>query len=286
VTRWLWLPFLALVPWAQMQVDRTRAQHQTMEEMYLRSGEAVKRLWSGLTGLGADIYWLRTVQYYGGQRVFVSDGQFPLLAPLLDITVTLDPRFDIAYKYGAIFLSEAKPFGAGDPQAGIALLERGVRQLPDSWRMRQHMAYCTFLYLRDADKASQILIEASSIPGAPFWLRPMAAQLHIKGGERSAARQIWSEVQKTSGPGPVQELARHNLDRLDAMEIADALEVLVKSYEVKYGQRPASFEELQRVGLLKDVPVDARGKPFDYNPDTGRVNISRQSVLWTSDLAR
>ena len=34
---------------------------------------------------------------------------YPLLYPLLDITTTLDPRFNIAYRFGAIFLAEPYP---------------------------------------------------------------------------------------------------------------------------------------------------------------------------------
>jgi hypothetical protein len=286
VTRWIWIPFLALVLWTQGRVDGARRESLAADELYLRSGEAVKRVWAGLEGLGADVYWLRTVQHYGGQRMFAKEGRYPLLAPLLDATVSLDPRFDIAYKYGAIFLSEPPPFGAGDPRAGIALLERGARQLPDSWRMRQHLAFCTYLYLHDAEKASQILNEASALPGAPFWMKTMAAQILIKGGEHATARAIWNDVYRSAAPGLVQDLARTNLERLDAIDLADTLEIVVKSYHVKLGRLPASFEEIRAAGLLRTIPVDPRGKRFDYNPETGRVNISRQSPLWSSDFAR
>ena len=39
--------------------------------------------------------------------------EYQLLYPLLDITTTLDPHFNIAYRFGAIFLSEPYPGGAG-----------------------------------------------------------------------------------------------------------------------------------------------------------------------------
>jgi hypothetical protein len=68
--------------------------------LYLWSGEHVKRLVPGFENLAADLYWLRTVQYFGGQRLFVSDKRFELLRPLIDITTTLDPRLEIAYRYG------------------------------------------------------------------------------------------------------------------------------------------------------------------------------------------
>ena len=45
---------------------------------------------------------------------------FDGLYPLLDITTTLDPRFNIAYRFGAIFLSAKYPEGADSPQLAVA----------------------------------------------------------------------------------------------------------------------------------------------------------------------
>ena len=55
-----------------------------------------------------------------------ADADYALLYPLLDITTTLDPLFNIAYRFGAIFLAEAYPAGAGRPDLAIALLEKGI----------------------------------------------------------------------------------------------------------------------------------------------------------------
>ena len=74
--------------------------------LYVWSGSHVRRLSPGLENVLADVYWLRTVQYFGGQRAFATDKRFDLLAPLIDITTTLDPRFEMAYRYGAVFLAE------------------------------------------------------------------------------------------------------------------------------------------------------------------------------------
>ena len=86
--------------------------------LYLWSGAHVKRLFPGFEGLAADVYWLRTVQYFGGQRLFATSKRFELLRPLIEITTTLDPRLEIAYRYGAIFLSEPSPARGGAPARG------------------------------------------------------------------------------------------------------------------------------------------------------------------------
>jgi hypothetical protein len=109
-----------LVPLSQAGIDRLAGAQRAQEEvLYLWSGEHVKRLVPGFESLAADIYWLRTVQYFGGHRRFVSDKRFELLRPLIDITTALDERLEIAYRYGAIFLSEPRPLGAGRPKEGV-----------------------------------------------------------------------------------------------------------------------------------------------------------------------
>ena len=82
------------------------------EELLLRSGPLLKKLSLGYDPLLADIYWTRAVQYYG-TRVQNRKGTFELLAPLLNITATLDPKLMVAYRFGGIFLSEHPPGGAG-----------------------------------------------------------------------------------------------------------------------------------------------------------------------------
>lgn len=57
-----------------------------------------------------------------------------LLHPLLDAVTTLDPRFDAAYRFGAIFLAEPYPDGAGRPEPAVKPLKKGVRARPERWQ--------------------------------------------------------------------------------------------------------------------------------------------------------
>ena len=70
----------AAVPFVQARVDAALGDFRAQDEvLYLWSGEQVKRLVPGFENLAADIYWLRTVQYFGGERVFAKDKRFDLL---------------------------------------------------------------------------------------------------------------------------------------------------------------------------------------------------------------
>lgn len=272
----------AAVPWAQAQVERAVPPHRA-GVLYLWSGRQVERMVPGFETLAADVYWLRTVQYFGGERVFEGGKNFDLLYPLIDITTTLDPRMEIAYRYGSVFLAEPVPIGAGRPELGLKVLERGVRNNPASWRLRQELGFFHFLYLGDAQTAAEVLLEASRVPGAAFWLETLAAEVLVKGGHRQASRRIWREMYEQSD-GMMKENARGHLMALDAADAADALTAAAERFRQRAGRLPASLAELRASGLTGEPLADPSGVPFEYDVETGRVTVSRQSYLRREDL--
>jgi hypothetical protein len=273
-----------LVPWTQGEIDRRAGEHRAQEEvLYLWSGAHVKRLFPGFEGLAADVYWLRTVQYFGGQRLFAANKRFELLRPLIEITTSLDPRLEIAYRYGAIFLSEPPPTGAGRPREGIEVLEAGVRNIPHSWRLRQDLGFFHHIYLHDSKRAAAILNEAARLPGAAFWLRLLAADLLTRGGERAQSRRMWQQMFEQAEEGIIKENARLRLRILDSLDLADRLTGLVSELERRRGRRPARLEELRAAGLWRGPLVDASGAPFGYDAVEGRVFIERTSPMWRPD---
>ena len=278
---YLFLLCIPAVPLVQHRIDARLGEFRAQEEvLYVSSGEQVRRLAAGLEDLMADVYWLRTVQYYGGQRAYAKDKRFDLLRPLVDITVTLDPRLEIAYHYGAVFLAEPRSIGAGQPEAAMELLERGRKAMPENWRLAQELGFFKFFYLHDAQGASQVLLEASKIPGAPYWLQSLAADVLARGGERELSRQIWLTMYRQGEEGAIKQNALSNLQRLDALDRIDALKAAVDEFTRRNGRRPRSLEELSASGLTKLAPIDPTGIPFDYDADTGVISISKKSPLW------
>jgi hypothetical protein len=273
----------ALVPLVQRQVDRRRGAIETDQEtlLYLTSGEDVKRLSPGFENVLADIYWLRTVQYFGGQRAFAKHARYDLLEPLITITTTLDPRFELAYRYGSIFLAEPAPTGAGRPRAAVELLERGVRALPDSWRIRQDLGFFHFVFLGEAQQAARVLLEAAEIPGAPFWLRTVAADFLRSGGDREASRSVWRHLAEETD-GQMRENALFNLQRLDALDAQDLLQQSVEAYTRRFGRRPQALRDLAGAALLRGPLTDPAGVPFAYDPERGSVSVARSSPFWRS----
>src|SRR6185312_7778817 len=115
------------------RVEKIRSGATLREVLFISSPQAAKRMSLGYDGLLADIYWTRAVQYFGGHHA--HDGEYELLAPLLTITTTLDPKLLPAYEFGSNFLSPKPPNGAGKPEDAVRLIEYGIRHNPDKWRL-------------------------------------------------------------------------------------------------------------------------------------------------------
>jgi len=125
---WLLLLVLPLgfaVVWRlQHDIDAQRTSlTEERDPVLLRSGKLVKAMSLEYAPLLGDIYWTRVVQFYGNKRMR-GQANLELLWPLLDITTTLDPNLVISYRFGAIFLSQAAPSGAGRPDLAVQLIQR------------------------------------------------------------------------------------------------------------------------------------------------------------------
>ncbi|HXY39401.1 MAG TPA: hypothetical protein VEQ10_07005 [Vicinamibacteria bacterium] len=272
------------VPWSQARIDTAVGRFRAQDEvLYLWSGQQARKLFPGFESLAADVYWLRTVQYFGGQRVFARGKRFELLRPLIDITTTLDPRLEIAYRYGAIFLSEASPFGAGRPREGVEVLELGVRNLPSSWRLRQDLGFFYYLYLHDPEHAAEVLSRAADVPGAPYWLRTLAADVLAKSGDRQRSRRMWQQMYDQAEPGAIRENAKEHLRRLDSLDLADRLTEEAHRVAERAGHPPATLDELRALAEGHLPTVDAAGVPFSYDPKKGVVAIARDSPMWRTN---
>src|SRR5207248_2981851 len=83
--------------------------------------------------------------------------------------------FNIAYRFGAIFLAEPYPGGPGRPDLAIELLQKGLRERPGKWEYMEDIAFVHYWYNHDYIAASDWFRKASELPEAPWWLRSMAA---------------------------------------------------------------------------------------------------------------
>ena len=256
------------------------------ESLYLSSGTALARFAVGYKTMAADLYWIRAIQYYGRIRIASSDPSAPphdrsittgydLLYPLLDVTTTLDPLFNIAYRFGAIFLADAYPAGAGRPDLAIALLEKGLRARPDKWEYMQDIGFVHYWWRHDYAAAAQWFTRAADVPGAPWWLRSHAAVATAEGGDRTTSRQMWQAIYESADNDWLRQDAERRLLQLQAADEIDQLQAIVN----RDAGVPREWLALVRAGRLPGTPVDPAGEPYVID-DTGRVRVSTRSRLF------
>lgn len=253
------------------------------ESLYVASGPAMRRLTAGYNALAADVYWIRTIQYYGGTRLRAARGGAPeaghrdydLLYPLLDLTTSLDPHFDIAYRFGAHFLAEAPPGGPGQPDLAIRLLEKGLAERADKWEYMQDIGFVYYWWRQDYAQAAHWFDKASVVPGAPWWLKSLAASTLAEGGDRQSSRLMWQAILESAEIDWLRRDAERRLLQLRALDEIDAVSARLDAMEKATGQRAATLPSAFR----GRVPVDPLGVPYELDP-TGRVRVSRTSPLF------
>jgi hypothetical protein len=262
------------------------------DAVYVTSGSALRRMAGAYDALAADVYWIRALQAYGGTKLrlqaepavpepppalAVEHTEYGELYPLLDITTSLDPRFNIAYRFGAVFLAEPYPAGPGRADLAIRLLQKGLRARPDKWEYMQDIGFVHYWYRHDYEQASTWFRRASDVPGAPWWLKSLAATTLAAGGDRRSSRIMWQAIRDSAEVEWLRQDADRRLAQLRALDEIDALQATVD--RLAAGDPPPSgWAAVQAAQGWPGAPADPAGVPYRLGPD-GRVTISPASPL-------
>jgi tetratricopeptide (TPR) repeat protein len=253
-------------------LDQLRPQATLEEVLYINSPKVLKRVSLGYTGLLADIYWTRAVQYFGFRHHFGAES-YNLLAPLLEITTSLDPQLIVAYHFGASFLASRPPWGAGQPEQAIQLMEYGIRNNPNDWKLYYDLGFVYYMNLKDYAKAADAFARGAKVPNAHPLLRLLAAQMAEHAGEYETARMMWTATYQNTQDKQIRQNAIEHLRGLRADEDISELQKLVTRFGERTGHLPANISELAAAEGLRGVPVDPLGHPYKLISD-GRIELS------------
>jgi tetratricopeptide (TPR) repeat protein len=253
------------------RIDQLRSSATLEDVLFITSPKAVKRLSLGYDGLLADIYWTRAVQYFGGRHV-AGASHFRMLAPLLEITTTLDPHLVVAYQFGANFLSPKPPNGAGMPEKAIQLVNYGIQNNPNDWKLYYELGFIYYMDVKDYAKAADAFGRGSQIPDAHPFLKVMAAQMAQHAGDTQMARALWTTTYQSTQDKQIRGNALVHLRALQVADEVTAIEGIVGQYRQITGRTPASLNELVAANYLKYVPLDPAGHPYGL-VDGSRVEV-------------
>jgi len=274
------LVVLGLAGAISLQVLRERRYPEIaspVDEIYFGS-EAVGRMALSFKAVLADVYWIRAIQYFAATRLQNRpiEGE-DLLYPLLDVTTTLDPAFNIAYRFGATFLSEARARGLGRPDLAMRLLDKGFAQNPSKWQYLYDKAFIYYWHSNDYRSASHWFAEAAKVPGSADWLPGLAAYMAVQGGDRQSSRFMFQQLRDSAEHEYMRKNAQLRLDQLDLLDLTDALNARLARYAQETGRPATSWEALIERRWIRAVPVDQSGLPLVIDPVTGTATVDRKS---------
>jgi len=260
-------------------IDHLRMRPEAQEALYVRSTKVLRRLCLGYTGLLADIYWTRAVQYFGQQH-YRRSYDFRLLAPLLQVTTELDPHMLPPYQFGATFLAQQPPNGAGRPGEALDLLKYGIAQNPDQWRLYYNLGFLYYTEFKDYAHAADAFAQGAKLPVTNEFMPILAARMAQHAGEFDTSRMLWYTAYQSTTEARIRQNAVDHLLALQVDEDVTRLEEVVEKYRQQTGHLPVTMGDLERAGFIRGTPMDPNGKPYKLMPD-GRIEVQDpESILY------
>ena len=254
-------------------IDEIRPRATISDVLFISNPKIVKRASLGFDGLMACIYWTRTVQYFG-HRHFLREHSYNELAPLLEITTTLDPNMIPAYEFGASFLAPRPPNGAGEPYRAIQLMEYGIQHNPNNWHLYYDLGFVYYTELKDYKKAGEVFAQGSKVPDAHPFLKILAAQMAEHADDYATARMLWATTLESSHEATIRNNAIEHLRSLRVDEDVTELQAAVARFEQANGRLPISMWEVAAAEHLRGIPVDPEGNPYELTID-GEVRVAQ-----------
>jgi tetratricopeptide (TPR) repeat protein len=259
-------------------IDRQPRNSISHEALYLSSPKVLRRMSLGYTGLLADVYWTRSVQYFGEQH-HNDSGDFRLLAPLLEITTELDPKLLPAYEFGANFLAPKPPSGAGLPGAALSLIKYGIEHNPNQWRLYYNLGFLYYTEFNDYAKAADAFERGAKLPVTNEFMSILAARMAQHAGDFDTARMLWFTTYQSSKEGPIRQNAVEHLLAIQVDEDVTRLEQAVEKFHEQMGRLPASMGDLERTGFIHGTPVDPKEHPYQLMSD-GRIEVQNPKSIY------
>ncbi|UCF69727.1 MAG: hypothetical protein JSW49_05835 [candidate division WOR-3 bacterium] len=252
------LLLLALIINFAYRLDAERTPHELVGElMYFPSGYAVRALSMGFQTPLADIVWLRFIQYYGEHRL--SDTRYDLMHHILDILTTLDPRFTYAYTLGGLMLIH----DAARPDQAQKLLQKGMRQNPEEWRLPFMYAFMNYIFTKDYRTAKTYFGISAQKPNAPDMpKRWLAFVTYLKLGDLKTALSLWVDFYNGTDNPEEKQIAETYIKNIKMKMDIQFLNAAVGKFIATFGRKPSILSELVTFGIAESIPVEPHGGSY------------------------
>ena len=127
---------------------------------------------------------------------------------------------------------DGKVFGVVN---AMQILEKGVRERPDDWRMGFLLGFLQSYYLRDFPAAARNLALSAKQPGAPPFVGLLATRLAAQGGELQLATSLAEAMLAQANEESTRKEWQDRVDALHVERDLRAIEDAAQRYREVHG---------------------------------------------------
>jgi hypothetical protein len=265
----------------RLKSDRKGVKGGQSEPVYLPKAEYLKLMSLGYNNVLADVLWFRTISYFG--RHYRGDRTYPWLAHMCDLVTDLDPRAEHVYRFAGTIL----PWEAGQADAGIRLLTKGIQAFPESWLLHYWLGFSYYFFKDDFESATKHLSIAAQLPDAHPSVARLAARLASKHYGPETTMRFLSEIRNNVYSDEMRQVISENIREAKLTSHLEQLDKAISVYRQRFGSPPATLQALAEAGLITHVPEDPFGGIYEIDPASGKARSStghRPSALHQSKL--
>ncbi len=256
-------------------IERQRgAAEDSGELVYVPPARFLKLVAVGYQRTLADVLWFRTLNYFG--RHYRSDRVYRWLEYMCNVVTDLDPQAEHVYGFGGVLL----PWEADQIDEGIALLEKGVQNIPQSWRLQYMLGFSYYFFRNDLAAASRVLKAAALQPGAPEHVSAFAALIAAAHHGPSDAIDFLAEIDRGGSSNELHDVMQQRISELTMTGDIDALEAGVKQFQAQYHRLPTDLGELVSTNIISALPREPFGGTYILDSQTGHVESTSGHKPW------
>lgn len=240
-TKWSWIiggVLIVAVLWGAVAELQVRAPVAKVDKKYLKPPAALKDFTFGYNDFLASLLWIRLLQNFD----YCETGKYSetdYVAPertdnriegiierkikpskcnkgwvysMLDVISEIQPKFDLVYDTGAMFLSVV----VDDREGARLIFEKGLKHYPNDWNLNYHAGYHYLWEVQEPKRAAELFHQAAQ-NGAPQWAVALSAALYTKAGQAQLAKTILENALRNNPKGKDEERIKARLQEVDAI---------------------------------------------------------------------
>lgn len=176
--------------------------------LYLPSGNYLRTLSIGNPSFLGDLIMARALTYFGS-HYYQRGYKYEWLYHLFDVLTDIDPYNKESYLIGARLLTLV------DVNLSNKLLEKGMKNHPDYWKIPELIGFNYFYHLKEPEKAAKYYEIASNLPSHPPYVPSLAGKFYSEIGMFDEAIKVLRNFYETTENKRLKEDFREQIEELE-----------------------------------------------------------------------